>query len=106
MKIQPEIFRQYDIRGIVNKDLTPETVELLGKGIGSYFRTHGKKQVALGWDCRLSSKGFSERLTDGLRSTGCSVVHLGTSSDSAALFLYLLQKYGCRNHDHRLPQPL
>lgn len=78
MIIQPEIFRQYDIRGVVDKDLTPETVELLGKGIGSYFRTHGKKHVALGWDCRLSSKGFSERLSVGLRSTGCSVVHLGT----------------------------
>ncbi|MCK4337493.1 MAG: phosphomannomutase/phosphoglucomutase [Candidatus Aminicenantes bacterium] len=77
MTIKPEIFRQYDIRGIVDKDLTPETVELLGKGIGTYFRKHSKKRVALGWDCRLSSPSFSEYLSSGLRSTGCEVVHLG-----------------------------
>jgi len=78
MTIKPEIFRQYDIRGIVDKDLTPETVEVLGKGIGTYFRKHSKKRVALGWDCRLSSPSFSEYLSSGLRSTGCEVVHLGT----------------------------
>ncbi len=77
MKIKPEIFRQYDIRGIVDKDLTPETVELLGKGIGTYFRRHEKKEVALGRDCRLSSPSFSEALSRGLHSTGCELVDLG-----------------------------
>lgn len=77
MKIKPEIFRQYDIRGIVDKDLTPETVELLGKGIGTYFRRHERKEVALGRDCRLSSPIFSEALSRGLHSTGCELVDLG-----------------------------
>ncbi|MCK4645854.1 MAG: phosphomannomutase/phosphoglucomutase [Candidatus Aminicenantes bacterium] len=77
MRIKPEIFRQYDIRGIVDKDLTPETVELLGKGIGTYFRRHEKKEVALGRDCRLSSPIFSEALSRGLHSTGCELVDLG-----------------------------
>jgi phosphomannomutase/phosphoglucomutase len=58
VKIKPEIFRQYDIRGIVDKDLTPETVELLGKGIGTYFRRHERKEVALGRDCRLLYRMF------------------------------------------------
>ena len=48
MKIKPEIFREYDIRGVVDKDLTQDTVELLGKGIGTYFRRHKRKEVALG----------------------------------------------------------
>jgi phosphomannomutase/phosphoglucomutase len=77
VKIKPEIFRQYDIRGIVDKDLTPETVELLGKGIGTYFRRHERKEVALGRDCRLSSPIFSEALSRGLHSTGCELVDLG-----------------------------
>lgn len=77
MKLKPEIFRQYDIRGIVDKDLTPETVELLGKGIGSYFRRQKRRVVALGRDCRLSSPAFSEAMTKGLLSTGCSIIDLG-----------------------------
>jgi phosphomannomutase/phosphoglucomutase len=78
MKLRQEIFREYDIRGIVGEDLTPETVELLGKGIGTYFRRQGKKDVALGGDCRLSTPQFAEVLAKGLLSTGCSVTHLGT----------------------------
>lgn len=77
MKIKPEIFRQYDIRGVVDKDLTQETVEVLGKGIGTYFRRKHSKRVALGRDCRLSSPLFSEALSKGLLSTGCQIVDLG-----------------------------
>ena len=77
MKINTEIFRQYDIRGVVDKDLTLETVELLGKGIGTYFRTNDRKEVALGRDCRLSSPRFSEALSKGLLSTGCRITDLG-----------------------------
>jgi len=76
-KIKPEIFRQYDIRGLVDRDLTPESVETLGKAIGTYFRQHNRKQVAVGRDCRLSSPQFSEVLSKGLISTGCDVVELG-----------------------------
>jgi phosphomannomutase/phosphoglucomutase len=78
MKLRKEIFREYDIRGIVGEDLTPETVKQLGKGIGTYFRRKGKKSVALGGDCRLSTPQFAEILARGLLSTGCSVTHLGT----------------------------
>jgi len=77
VKIKPEIFRQYDIRGLVDKDLTQETVELLGKGIGTYFRWNKKKEVALGRDCRLSSPLYSQALTEGLLSTGCEIIDLG-----------------------------
>ncbi len=77
VKIKPEIFRQYDIRGLVDKDLTQETVELLGKGIGTYFRKNQRKEVALGRDCRLSSPLFSAALAKGLLSTGCEIIDLG-----------------------------
>jgi phosphomannomutase/phosphoglucomutase len=78
MKLRQEIFREYDIRGIVGEDLTPESVELLGKGIGTYFRRQGKRDVALGGDCRLSTPQFAAVLAKGLLSTGCSVTQLGT----------------------------
>jgi phosphomannomutase/phosphoglucomutase len=78
MRIKPEIFRQYDIRGIVDKDLTQETVEILGKAIGTYFRRQNRSHVAVGRDCRLSSPSFSESLSRGILTTGCDVTELGT----------------------------
>lgn len=78
MKIKPEIFRQYDIRGVVDTDLTRETVELLGKAIGTYFRQHERRVAAVGRDCRLSSPAFAEALSQGLLSTGCDAIDLGT----------------------------
>lgn len=78
MKLKPEIFREYDIRGIVDRDLTPETVELLGRGIGTYFRRHKRREVALGRDCRLSSPAFAKALSKGLLSTGCTILDVGT----------------------------
>lgn len=78
MKLKQNIFRQYDIRGVVEKDLTPETVELLGKGIGTYLRKRNFSRIVLGRDCRLSSPEFSQIISRGLTSTGCSLIDLGT----------------------------
>ncbi len=78
MSLKQDIFRQYDIRGKVDKDLTPETVRLLGRAIGTYFHRNGIQQTALGRDCRLSSPAFSDYLSEGLMSTGCDVIDLGT----------------------------
>jgi phosphomannomutase/phosphoglucomutase len=92
MGLKPEIFREYDIRGVVNEDLTPETVELLGKGMGTYFRHRGKKEIALGRDCRLSSPQFSESLSLGLISTGCDVFDLGTIPTPLLYFCMYFKK--------------
>ena len=78
MDINPNIFREYDIRGLVDKDLTPAVVETLGKGMGAYFLRQGKRQVAVGRDCRLSSPSYARALMKGLRSVGCDCVDLGT----------------------------
>lgn len=78
MKINPSIFREYDIRGIVDKDLSPDIVVTLGRGMGTYFRRQNRREVALGRDCRLSSPAYAEALTEGLLATGCDVVDLGT----------------------------
>ena len=76
-EIPGRIFREYDIRGVVGEDLTAGTVELLGKGIGTYLRRRGVETLSLGRDLRLSSGDFRNVLARGLTSTGCRVLDTG-----------------------------
>jgi phosphomannomutase/phosphoglucomutase len=71
------IFREYDIRGIVGDHLTDETVGTLGLAIGTFFRRNGAQRIAIGYDARKSSPRFCELLTKGFNSTGCDVVLIG-----------------------------
>jgi phosphomannomutase/phosphoglucomutase len=71
------IFREYDIRGIVGEHLTDETVTILGKAIGTFFKQNGAKRIAVGYDARESSPRFCEFLTKGFNETGCDVVLIG-----------------------------
>jgi phosphomannomutase / phosphoglucomutase len=81
--LNPQIFREYDIRGLVGSDLTPETVELLGKGLGTLARraagagSTAKPIIAVGRDARESSGPFRDALARGLNSTGCDVIDVG-----------------------------
>lgn len=75
--INSDIFREYDIRGIVDRDLTAKSVGLLGKGIGTYLLGRGIKHAVVGRDCRLSSLGFAQSLNAGLTATGIEVVDVG-----------------------------
>jgi phosphomannomutase/phosphoglucomutase len=77
MQINPQIFREYDIRGVVDKDLTPDIVRTLGQGFGTYMTHLGHRELVVGRDGRLSSKTFAEALIEGLISTGCHVVNIG-----------------------------
>ncbi len=77
MKINPQIYREYDIRGMVDRDLTPDIVRRLGQGFGTYMANQGHFKLVVGRDGRLSSKTFREALIQGLISTGCDVVDLG-----------------------------
>ncbi|HSK70678.1 MAG TPA: phosphomannomutase/phosphoglucomutase [Pyrinomonadaceae bacterium] len=71
------IFREYDIRGIVGQDLTEETVYILAKALGTFFRQNGAKRIAIGFDARESSPVFSEILVRGFNETGCDAVLIG-----------------------------
>lgn len=71
------IFREYDIRGIVGEDLTDETVFLLAKSIGTYFRRNGAKRISLGRDARESGARFRDLFVHGLNETGCDVLDVG-----------------------------
>jgi len=71
------IFREYDIRGIVGQDLTDETVSLLGKAIGTFFIRNGAKRIAIGFDARESSPRFRDLLVQGFNAAGCDTVLIG-----------------------------
>jgi phosphomannomutase / phosphoglucomutase len=77
VQINPQIYREYDIRGVVDKDLTPAIVKRLGQGFGTYMIQHNRLNLVVGRDGRLSSKSFAEALIEGLRSTGCHVTDIG-----------------------------
>ncbi len=71
------IFREYDIRGIVGEQLTNDTVAILGKAIGTFFNQNGARRIAIGYDARKSSPEFCGLLTEGFNQTGCDVVLIG-----------------------------
>ncbi len=76
--MNPAIFREYDIRGIAEKDFNADFVKTLGQAYGTYARAQGKHRIAVGRDCRLTSDPYAAALRQGLRSTGIDVVDIGT----------------------------
>jgi phosphomannomutase / phosphoglucomutase len=76
-KISPTIFREYDIRGLVDQDLTEDAVGLVGRALGTTIRERGGKRAAVGRDCRESGPRFGRAIIEALRSTGVDVVDLG-----------------------------
>ena len=72
-----QIFREYDIRGVVGVDLTPDVVETLGRGIGSYLARNGARVISLGCDGRTSSPDLNRWLTIGLTKSGLDIIDLG-----------------------------
>jgi phosphomannomutase / phosphoglucomutase len=81
-----EIFKAYDIRGIVGKQLTPETVELVGKALGTEAKKRGGTHVTIGRDGRLSGPALSQALARGLQSTGMNVIDIGVVATPMVYF--------------------
>ena len=79
MKINPFIFRGYDIRGEVDKDLNPEVIELIGQAHGTYLKSIGVDKAVVGSDNRLSSESYRQAVIKGLNETGVNTIDLGLS---------------------------
>ncbi|MBT3457249.1 MAG: phosphomannomutase/phosphoglucomutase [Thiotrichales bacterium] len=77
MNIPSSIFKAYDIRGIVETELTSDIVKLIGKAVGSESIAMGERGVVVGRDGRLSGPELSEALISGLIESGCHVVNIG-----------------------------
>ena len=76
-KVNPLIFREYDIRGLADKDLDDTSVNLIGRAFGTMIRRQGGQKVTVGHDVRLSGPRITPLVIDGIRSTGLDVIDIG-----------------------------
>ena len=72
-----EIFKAYDIRGIVGKTLTPEITETIGRALGSQARELGQLRICIGRDGRLSGPSLAQALGRGVQAAGVDVIDIG-----------------------------
>lgn len=77
MKVSPNIFRGYDLRGLVGKELSPELAEHLGKGFGTMLAKDGVKKAVVSYDSRETSPQYCENVIKGLRWAGIDVFNIG-----------------------------
>jgi phosphomannomutase/phosphoglucomutase len=89
------IFREYDIRGVVDRDLTEDTVYDLARAIGTYFRANGASRASLGRDARESSPRFRDLMIRGLTETGCDVLDVGMVPTPVLYFTLFTQGVDC-----------
>jgi phosphomannomutase/phosphoglucomutase len=76
--MEKEIFREYDIRGILDKHFNLSDVERIGHGYGTYLSNHGGKTAVVARDCRLSSPSIRDALVMGIIKAGVHVMDVGT----------------------------
>ena len=86
MKINKYIFREYDIRGKVSDDFSPEVVENLGKAFGTFISRSGGQEIALSGDVRLTTPSLIESFKTGVLSTGVDVINIGILPTPANYF--------------------
>ncbi len=84
--IATEIFKAYDIRGIVDKSLTTDIVERIGKALGSEALKRGGSEIVIGRDGRLSGPTLSAALARGMQSTGIAVIDIGVVATPMVYF--------------------
>jgi len=91
MQVNPNIFREYDIRGEVDKDLSPELAHDLGCAFATYAFHQGIKSLVVGRDMRLSSPAYHDAVIAGLLESGADVLDIGMVPTPA--FYYSFQRY-------------
>ena len=84
--VPKEIFKAYDIRGIVGKTLTPEIVATIGHAIGSEARARSQTAIAVGYDGRLSGPELAAALARGIQKAGINVIDVGCAATPMIYF--------------------
>lgn len=75
--INPEIFRGYDIRGVVGKDLSEDVVYTIGRAYANFLHEHRIRETTVGHDNRLSSPQYAQAIIKGLNDGGIDTIYLG-----------------------------
>ena len=80
------IFREYDIRGVVETDFTADTVVKIGKAFSTYLIKEGFKNCVIGYDARLSADYLFSTFTNSLRDCGIDVISIGQCTSPILYF--------------------
>nr|WP_324257400.1 phosphomannomutase/phosphoglucomutase [Cellvibrio fontiphilus] len=75
--VPAEIFRSYDIRGLVNSQITPQLAQLIGQAVGSEALDQGEHSIVVARDGRTHSEALTQALIKGILRTGCNVINIG-----------------------------
>jgi phosphomannomutase/phosphoglucomutase len=86
MLLPPDIFKAYDIRGIVGKTLTPPIVRAVGQALGSLALGRSRDTIVVARDGRLSGPELCRALADGIRASGASVIDIGMVTTPMSYF--------------------
>ncbi|HPF08498.1 MAG: phosphomannomutase/phosphoglucomutase [Candidatus Cloacimonetes bacterium] len=93
--INPQVFRQYDIRGVVDEQINRETYFLIGKGFASYLKKKGLSTIVIGGDARHSTRSFMDAFIEGALQAGCNVTDIGIVATPILYFaIWKLQSDG------------
>jgi len=95
IKLDPSIFRAYDVRGVVGKTLNAEVAHALGQSIGTLMSEQGLREIVVGRDGRLSGPELAGALSDGLRAAGIDVIDLGAVPTPVVYFAAFRFNTGC-----------
>jgi phosphomannomutase/phosphoglucomutase len=82
----PSIFREYDIRGLVPKELNVDTIALIAKAFGTHLHNHGLKRIAVGGDVRTHTRELMDAFIAAINSTGINVIDIGTVTSPLCYF--------------------
>jgi phosphomannomutase/phosphoglucomutase len=94
IKIPAHIFREYDIRGTVGVDLSEDFAYLLGRAYATLAKEHGKNNIAVGHDCRLTSPAYAQALVQGLNEEGISTLTTGMGPTPQLYYAIFKQNLG------------
>lgn len=86
VKINSEIFRGYDIRGVAGKDLSPQIMKLLGKAYATFLYQHQINTAVVGMDIRESSPAYKQAFIEALIESGINVIDIGLSLTQIVYF--------------------
>lgn len=86
MKVNDDIFRKYDIRGIADEELTNEFAYHLGRAFGTYLKRKNLTNIAAGRDVRKSSLRLFENIAKGITDTGCNITNIGVGPSPLLYF--------------------
>jgi len=84
--LNPHVFRAYDVRGLVGRDINPDVFREVGRAYGTLIRRNGGRRIAVGRDNRLSSNDLKVGFVDGVRAAGIDVVDIGPSTTPILYF--------------------